>query len=156
MPPKSVKRAIAEALDDLSEEQVKRFCSAVRDRKEEPRIRLADLEGKSRPEIARVLVQFHTEVKAKEVALETLGEIGCNQQKKNLGEFNTHKFGVTRDLGMVFAFSFSRALALHIHSLTLDFFFFTYGLLIFSLNNTIDIEHSVSRISLSLYDGICR
>ncbi|XP_049899621.1 lysozyme g-like [Epinephelus moara] len=86
MPPKSVKRAITEALDDLSEEQVERFCSAIRDRKEEPRVRKADLDGKRNPAIADVLVQFYTEVKAKEVALEALGEIGCNQQKKSLAE----------------------------------------------------------------------
>ncbi|XP_042341205.1 lysozyme g-like [Plectropomus leopardus] len=85
MPPKPVKRAMEDALKNLGEDDVKRFCSAILDRTEEPRVRKADLEGKNRREIVDILVQFHTEAKAEKVVVETLGEIGCNEVKRRLG-----------------------------------------------------------------------
>ncbi|XP_078136118.1 lysozyme g-like [Sander vitreus] len=73
-------------LEDLNDMQLKKFCSAILDRREEPRVRRVSLEGKTLLEIADVLVLTYTESGAKDVALETLGEIGCNALRESFAK----------------------------------------------------------------------
>uniref|UniRef100_A0A8D2ZT12 PYD and CARD domain containing n=2 Tax=Scophthalmus maximus TaxID=52904 RepID=A0A8D2ZT12_SCOMX len=86
MAAKTMKKSIADALEDLSEQDFKKFCSALRDRREEPRIRRNRLEGKGFLEVTDVLVTTFTEPEALRVALELLREIDCNDVAKRLDE----------------------------------------------------------------------
>lgn len=88
MPPKTVRWLIQDTLDDLAEEDFKKFCGAILDRRDEPRIKRRDLEGKSCLDVVDVLVKTFTESKIVEVVVETLENIGCNAQKESLSEFN--------------------------------------------------------------------
>lgn len=74
-------------LEDLDEKQRKKFCAAILDRREEPRVRRAALENKDIVDITDALVTHFTESGAKEVALQTLREIGCNAQRESFGGF---------------------------------------------------------------------
>ncbi|XP_037310135.2 apoptosis-associated speck-like protein containing a CARD [Pungitius pungitius] len=84
MPPKTVKRAIKDALADLSNEQFKEFCDELRDRPGEPKVLQNKVEGKTRLEIADVLVTTFTEAGAPSVTAELLREIGCNEHADKL------------------------------------------------------------------------
>ncbi|XP_044046523.1 lysozyme g-like [Siniperca chuatsi] len=86
MPPKTVKRALTDMLEDLDSMQLNKFCSAILDRRAEPRVRRATLEGKNFLEIAHVLVSTFSESGVIEVALETLKEIDCNAQRESLAK----------------------------------------------------------------------
>ncbi|XP_045903012.1 lysozyme g-like [Micropterus dolomieu] len=86
MPPKTVKRALTDMLEDLSDIQLMQFCSAILDRRDEPRVRRRALEGQNYLEIVDVLVTTFTESGANEVALETLKEIGCNAQRESFAK----------------------------------------------------------------------
>lgn len=89
MPPKkTVTSHIRDTLDDLTEEDFKKFCSEILDRRDEPRIKRRDLEGKSCLDVVDVLVKTFTESMVVEVVVETLENIGCNAQKESLSEFN--------------------------------------------------------------------
>ena len=95
MPPKTVTSALINMLEDLTEMQLMNFRSAILDRREEPRVRRVCLEGKTRLEIADVLVSTYTESGVIDVVLETLREIGCNAQRERFGEFNMESDGFT-------------------------------------------------------------
>ncbi|XP_070683727.1 lysozyme g-like [Pempheris klunzingeri] len=84
MPPKNARQALNDTLEDLTLEQLQKFCYAVLDRKEEPRVRRQAVEGKNCVDIADVLISTYTEAGAVEVALETLEEIGCNALRESL------------------------------------------------------------------------
>lgn len=86
MPPKTVKRALTDMLEDLTGIQLEKFCSALVDRRGESQVRRGALEGKTFVGIADVLVSIFTQSGALEVALEILGEIGCNEERESLGE----------------------------------------------------------------------
>ncbi|XP_059196115.1 lysozyme g-like [Centropristis striata] len=86
MPPKNVKAALIRMLKNLTPGQLEHFRHTILDRKEEPQVTRDSLEGKDCLVVADVLVNYFTEPGAIEVALETLGEIDCNEQKKRLAE----------------------------------------------------------------------
>ncbi|XP_039652039.1 lysozyme g-like isoform X2 [Perca fluviatilis] len=86
MPPKTVTSALINMLEDLTEMQLMNFRSAILDRREEPRVRRVCLEGKTRLEIADVLVSTYTESGVIDVVLETLREIGCNAQRERFAK----------------------------------------------------------------------
>lgn len=88
MPPKTVTWLIRDTLDDLTEEDFKKFCSEILDRRGEPRIKRRDVEGKTRLDVVDVLVKAFTESKVVDVVVETLENIRCNAQKDSLSEFN--------------------------------------------------------------------
>ncbi|XP_040900950.1 uncharacterized protein LOC121186321 isoform X2 [Toxotes jaculatrix] len=71
--------AIVEALENLTKDAFSKFCHQLRDRREEPRVRRRDVEGKTCLEIADFLVSTFTEPGARTVTLEVLRQINCNQ-----------------------------------------------------------------------------
>lgn len=86
MPPVNVKGVLIKMLKDLTAGEMAYFCHTILNRTEEPRVRRDALEGKDCLVVADVLVSTFTEAGVKRVALETLEEIGCNEQKRRLAE----------------------------------------------------------------------
>ncbi|XP_035528371.1 apoptosis-associated speck-like protein containing a CARD isoform X2 [Morone saxatilis] len=86
MPPKTIRTALADMLEDLSKEDFAKFRHQLLDRREEPRVRRNRVEGKSYLDIVDVLVATFTEPGALEVAVEILTQIDCNQAARALGE----------------------------------------------------------------------
>ncbi|KAG7242374.1 hypothetical protein INR49_023503 [Caranx melampygus] len=86
MSAKTVTRAIKDVLQDLSVRKFEEFCDAILDRRDEPKVRIADLEGKSRVEVANTLVSIYTEAVARDVVLQALGEIRCNAQRESFAK----------------------------------------------------------------------
>ena len=85
MTSKTARRAITDALSDLSKEKLEEFRSALLDRKEEPRLHWGTVEGKSIVEMTHILVEKFTEDGAVEVTLNALKAIDCNNVAKELG-----------------------------------------------------------------------
>ena len=81
----AAKVAILGALEDLEKNDLEKFCSFLRDRREGPRIRRNAIENKSIVEIVDRLVSAFTDL-AVEVTLDTLRKIGCNDVAKELQE----------------------------------------------------------------------
>ncbi|XP_041649584.1 apoptosis-associated speck-like protein containing a CARD [Cheilinus undulatus] len=86
MAPKTIKAAIADALENLSEENFKKFCTRLLDRREEPRVRRRQVEGKTYLEITDLLVSTFTEAKALQVTVDLLKEAKCGNDAKELLE----------------------------------------------------------------------
>uniref|UniRef100_A0A667X495 PYD and CARD domain containing n=1 Tax=Myripristis murdjan TaxID=586833 RepID=A0A667X495_9TELE len=86
MPPKATKAAIQDALEDLPEKKLKKFCMVLLDRRGEPRVKTSAVEGKDCITIAQVLVSTFTELGALQITLELLREIDCNEEAERLGE----------------------------------------------------------------------
>ncbi|XP_071763197.1 apoptosis-associated speck-like protein containing a CARD [Centroberyx gerrardi] len=86
MPPKTIKNAIKDMLEDLGETQLKKFRSQLLDRREEPRVRRRAVEGKDIFDISDVLVSTFTEPGALKVSLEILREIDCNEEADRLAK----------------------------------------------------------------------
>ncbi|KAG8009858.1 Apoptosis-associated speck-like protein containing a CARD [Nibea albiflora] len=86
MAPKSKRRCIADTLEDLEPAQLEKFLRQLLDRRVEPRVRRAMVQGKSRLEIADVLVSTFTEDGAVKVTEELLKESGCSTAAKDLVE----------------------------------------------------------------------
>ncbi|XP_034729670.1 uncharacterized protein LOC117946004 isoform X2 [Etheostoma cragini] len=84
MAPKTVKKAISDALEDLSKEDLEKFRAELLDRREEPRVRRNRVEGKGYLQIADVLVTHFTEDRAPSVVVEILREIGCSSDAASL------------------------------------------------------------------------
>ncbi|XP_030605094.1 apoptosis-associated speck-like protein containing a CARD [Archocentrus centrarchus] len=84
MPPKTIKSALAEALEDLSKADFEKFCHKLLDRRQEPRVKRSKVEDKSRLQITDVLVSHFTEEGALQVAVEILKEIDCCEEAKPL------------------------------------------------------------------------
>lgn len=84
MPPKSVRVALADMLEDLSKENFEKFCFGLLSRQVEPRVKRNRVEDKTRLQIADVLVSTFTESGALSVALEILRQIGCSQEAETL------------------------------------------------------------------------
>ncbi|KAF1388303.1 hypothetical protein PFLUV_G00088800 [Perca fluviatilis] len=84
MPPKTIKMALAEMLEDLKKQDFEKFCHRLVDRREEPRVRRNRVADKNFLEIADVLVSTFTEPGALQVALEILREIDCNEDASGL------------------------------------------------------------------------
>uniref|UniRef100_A0A3Q3LRV8 Pyrin domain-containing protein n=1 Tax=Labrus bergylta TaxID=56723 RepID=A0A3Q3LRV8_9LABR len=85
MAPKTKKAALADMLENLSESNFDKFCSHLLDRREEPRVRRRQVEGKNFLQIADVLVSTFTEAGAVKVAVELLGCANCGQEVEELG-----------------------------------------------------------------------
>ncbi|KAM4736459.1 apoptosis-associated speck-like protein containing a CARD [Anableps anableps] len=82
--PRNIRLLLLDTLEDLSKENFDKFCFQLLDRREEPKVRRCRVEGKSRLEIADVLVSTFTEDGAGGVAVKLLRDIGCNQQAETL------------------------------------------------------------------------
>ncbi|XP_028327039.1 apoptosis-associated speck-like protein containing a CARD [Gouania willdenowi] len=82
----SIRMSIANALEDICQEDFQKFCSRLLDHKEEPQIRRRQLEGKTFLEVTDLLVVTYTESKALTTTVQILKEIGCNQQANTLSD----------------------------------------------------------------------
>lgn len=81
-----MKRAIKDTLENLGKENLRKFRSALLDRREEPRVPVSKLEDKDFLGISDVLVTTFCEDGAARVTLELLKEIKCFDDAKTLGE----------------------------------------------------------------------
>nr|UBR18736.1 apoptosis-associated speck-like protein containing a CARD [Lateolabrax maculatus]WJN24708.1 ASC [Lateolabrax maculatus] len=86
MTSKTIKKALADTLEDLSKEDFAKFRHALLDRREEPRVRRNRVEGKNYLDITDVLVSAFTEAGALDVAAGLLRQIGCSQEADRLDE----------------------------------------------------------------------
>ncbi|KAM6995280.1 uncharacterized protein LKV04_007505 [Tautogolabrus adspersus] len=86
MPRKTIKMALSNTLEDLSKQDLDKFCHRLLDRRDEPRVRRSRVEGKNFLEIVDVLVSTFTESRGRDVAVEILREIGCREEAEELGE----------------------------------------------------------------------
>nr|XP_046255945.1 apoptosis-associated speck-like protein containing a CARD [Scatophagus argus] len=84
MPPKTIKKAIKDALENLSQNNLRKFRDELLDRREEPRVKRSQVEDKSFLEITDVLVSTYTESGALPVTVELLREIGCSDDADKL------------------------------------------------------------------------
>ncbi|XP_047455822.1 apoptosis-associated speck-like protein containing a CARD [Mugil cephalus] len=76
---KNLKFCLADALEDLGQQDFKKFVHRLRDRRIEPRVPLSKVEGKGFLEVTDVLVSHFTDKGAVDVAVEILRSIGCNE-----------------------------------------------------------------------------
>lgn len=86
MPPKTIKGAIRDVLENLGQKDLKKFRSALLDRREEPRVPVSRVEEKDFLEVTDVLVSTFCERGAARVTLDLLKEIKCFDDAKMLGE----------------------------------------------------------------------
>lgn len=86
MPPKTIKSAIRDSLENLGRQNLERFRSALLDRREEPQVPVSRVEDKDYLGITDVLVSTFCEGGAARVTLELLEEIKCFDDAKRLGE----------------------------------------------------------------------
>ncbi|XP_019948744.2 apoptosis-associated speck-like protein containing a CARD isoform X1 [Paralichthys olivaceus] len=86
MAPKTVRKLLADTLEDLSEQDLQKFRHQLVDRRGEPRVRLRRVEGKDFLVLTDVLVSTFTEKGAVPVAVEVLRDIDCNQDAERLEE----------------------------------------------------------------------
>ncbi|XP_026173577.1 uncharacterized protein LOC113136756 [Mastacembelus armatus] len=86
MASRSIKAALADVLENLSEENFKKFCHHLMDLRAGLRVRRTAVEGKSCLEVADVMVSTFTEAKVVAVAEEILRAIGCNLEADDLAE----------------------------------------------------------------------
>uniref|UniRef100_A0A7N9ARI7 PYD and CARD domain containing n=1 Tax=Mastacembelus armatus TaxID=205130 RepID=A0A7N9ARI7_9TELE len=84
MPYKTVKAALTDMFEDLSDQDFSRFYHKLLDRRIEPRIRRQRIEDKDRLDIADVMISTFTEAKVVHVVVEILRDIGCNQEAADL------------------------------------------------------------------------
>lgn len=87
MAPKTKRKCIADALEDLEPEHLEKFRRQLLDRREEPRVRRAMVKDKNYMDLADVLVSTFTEDGAVKVTEELLKEIGCLGAAKDLGKY---------------------------------------------------------------------
>lgn len=80
----TIKRAVRHALKNLCKTDFLTFCEELRDRREEPRVPYSDVEDKSVLQITNLLVSTFTELKAREVTLDVLKLINCNEAAQTL------------------------------------------------------------------------
>ncbi|CAL8355333.1 unnamed protein product [Arctogadus glacialis] len=76
----TIRQVLQHSLEDLSKDELKKFCARLldREREGEPRVRRRALEDKNEVVIADVLVSTFTDAKAGSVVVETLQAIECN------------------------------------------------------------------------------
>ncbi|XP_044064230.1 apoptosis-associated speck-like protein containing a CARD isoform X1 [Siniperca chuatsi] len=86
MPPQTIRKALADMLEDLSQLDFEKFCRQLLDRREEQRVRRSRVESKSFLDIADVLVSTFGEPNALQVAVEVLRQIDCNLDADRLVE----------------------------------------------------------------------
>lgn len=86
MPPKSIKKAIKDTLENLGRQDFNKFCSALVDREEEPRVPRSKVEDKDFLVVTDVLVSTFCDSGALQVTLELLREINCNKDAETFGK----------------------------------------------------------------------
>lgn len=96
MAPKTIKNALLDTLEDLTEQDFNKFCHQLLDRRQEPRVTRRRVEGKDRLDVVDVLVSTFTEHGALNVAVEVLTQIACNQEAHTLGEATGGCVGAAR------------------------------------------------------------
>ncbi|XP_077453938.1 uncharacterized protein LOC144072654 isoform X2 [Stigmatopora argus] len=82
----SIKMAILDSLETLSEKNYDRFCMALVDRRGERRVPLSKVEKQSRVEVTNVLVSTFTEAQAPSVVSELFRVIRCFDEAEDLDE----------------------------------------------------------------------
>lgn len=98
MPPKTIKGAIKDSLENLGRQNLEKFRSALVDRREEPRVPVSRVEDKDFLKITDVLVTTFCEDGAARVTLELLKEIKCFDDAKTLGEVCNFKYCVKKSV----------------------------------------------------------
>uniref|UniRef100_UPI003AAB7391 NACHT, LRR and PYD domains-containing protein 14-like n=1 Tax=Centroberyx gerrardi TaxID=166262 RepID=UPI003AAB7391 len=83
---KSIRLVLVDMLEDLGPPQLRRFCSQLLQRREDPRVRRRAVEGRDIYHITDVLVSTFTGPGALKVSLEILREIGCNEEAERLAK----------------------------------------------------------------------
>lgn len=96
MPPKTIRSAIKDTLENLGKKNLDKFRSALLDRREEPRVALSRVEDEGFLVITDVLVSTFCELGAARVTLELLKEIKCFDNAKALGEVFHIKYCVKK------------------------------------------------------------
>ncbi|XP_037836495.1 apoptosis-associated speck-like protein containing a CARD [Kryptolebias marmoratus] len=87
MPPRSAKKLLSNALEDLSQANYKKFCSELLNPQDgRDRVRRNQVEGKDFLDLADVMVGVYTEKGALKVAVEILQDIGCKQDAEQLAK----------------------------------------------------------------------
>ncbi|KAL7840405.1 hypothetical protein AOLI_G00257280 [Acnodon oligacanthus] len=81
---KSARDVLLETLDDLTDEQFKRFTDKLIDSRLEPRVRRGAVDKKDRLDVARIVIDTYTEKRALVVAVDLLKSIGLNQLAEDL------------------------------------------------------------------------
>ncbi|XP_068180343.1 apoptosis-associated speck-like protein containing a CARD isoform X2 [Antennarius striatus] len=79
MAPKTIRKAIADALEDLSKSDYDKFCYYLLSREEEPKVRRNKVEDRGFLVVADLLVRTFTETRALAITLQILREIDCNE-----------------------------------------------------------------------------
>lgn len=85
---KTIKSAVADALEDLEKGDFEKFSHQLLDRREQPRVKRNRVEDKSRLQVTDALVSTFTEEGALRVTLQILKQIGCSGEAKELGKIN--------------------------------------------------------------------
>ncbi|RVE63161.1 hypothetical protein OJAV_G00164700 [Oryzias javanicus] len=80
------KKILAETLEDLTVTNFQKFVQDLVDRRQEPRVRRARVDGKDFLVVADVMVSTFTEKKVLSVAAEILTGIGCSEEAQQLLE----------------------------------------------------------------------
>lgn len=86
MAPKTIKTLIANTLENLTQMDLEKFRSQLRDRREAPRIPRSKVDDKNFLVITDVLVQTFRESGALTVTLQILRDIDCNDDADTLGK----------------------------------------------------------------------
>ncbi|XP_055084109.1 apoptosis-associated speck-like protein containing a CARD isoform X1 [Periophthalmus magnuspinnatus] len=86
MPQNNIPMRILHVLEQLEKKDLDKFLLKLQDSSEEPRIRAAEVEGKSRVDIAMLLVSRCTGPGALHRTITTLRHIGCNEEAQELEE----------------------------------------------------------------------
>uniref|UniRef100_A0A8C6KX44 PYD and CARD domain containing n=1 Tax=Nothobranchius furzeri TaxID=105023 RepID=A0A8C6KX44_NOTFU len=86
MAPKTPKRILWSALENLSKENFEKFCHALVDRPQDPRVRRNRVEGKNFLDVADVMISTFTGIEALKVTEEILRDIGCSEDADELGK----------------------------------------------------------------------
>lgn len=86
MPPKTIRGAIRDVLENLGRKDLDKFRSALLDRREEPRVPVSKVEDQDFLVITDVLVSTYCEHGAARVTLDLLKEIKCSDRAEMLGE----------------------------------------------------------------------
>ncbi|XP_045070913.1 apoptosis-associated speck-like protein containing a CARD [Coregonus clupeaformis] len=84
---KTIGDTLISVLDDLGEDELKRFRRKLCDRKQEPKLRKGIVENADQVDLVDLLTRTFTEDGALNVAIEVLGAINCQNVAEELIEF---------------------------------------------------------------------
>ncbi|XP_055020021.1 uncharacterized protein LOC129411862 [Boleophthalmus pectinirostris] len=97
---KSANTEIFHSLMELEDGNFDTFCFQLRDSSVEPRIRAGEVEKKNRLEITKLLVSRCTEAGALRRTINTLRDIGCNNEALELESRNASRLDVSSQVQM--------------------------------------------------------